>query len=165
VEEVSDAFVPAGEVVAQDPPAGSNVRRGRSIHLLVSSGPAIRTVPDLIGKTRRYAQVELTQAGLRIGETVVVAVPATAEGEVVACRPRAGSSPGRDSRVDLLVSGRPTLLSYVMPDLRGLHRSEAAAQLRRIGVSVAFFEEDERIWRQDPEPGEAVRTGSVVYLD
>jgi hypothetical protein len=45
-KEASSEAVPAGEVVAQDPPTGEGAKRGTKVDLIVSSGPPKRGVTD-----------------------------------------------------------------------------------------------------------------------
>jgi serine/threonine-protein kinase len=53
-----------GVVVAETPPAGTNVPRGAKITLSVSKGPATTQVPDVTGMTQSTAESLLTGAGL-----------------------------------------------------------------------------------------------------
>ena len=53
----------AGIVVAQDIKAGSQVKRDTTIYLTVSLGPETLTIPDLKGKTRDEAILELYKKG------------------------------------------------------------------------------------------------------
>jgi serine/threonine-protein kinase len=165
IQEVADPYVPAGEIVNQEPPAGSTVRRERAVNLLVSKGAAARLVPNLVGLTRRLAQLELSQRGLRLGRTTSVNAGAPTDDQILATRPQPGALAEEDGRIDLLVSGGMREDLYVMPDLRGVRLSEAVSMLRVIGVSVAHVDEELQIWRQDPAPGEAVRSGATAYLD
>ncbi|MEE0946649.1 MAG: PASTA domain-containing protein [Acutalibacteraceae bacterium] len=53
----------AGIVVSQDIKAGSQVKRDTTIYLTVSLGPETLTIPDLKGKTREEAILELYKKG------------------------------------------------------------------------------------------------------
>ena len=55
---------PQGTVVAEDPPAGSQVPPGSKITLSVSKGPATTQVPDVTGQNQANAESILTGAGL-----------------------------------------------------------------------------------------------------
>jgi len=61
-EEESE--VPAGEVVSQSPEAGTEVGRGSQVAIVVSSGEATATVPNVIGRERREAVEAVRAAGL-----------------------------------------------------------------------------------------------------
>lgn len=165
VEGVADDLVPVGRIVSQDPSAGSRVRPGRRVHLLVSRGSPVREIPLLAGKSLRHARLELSRRGLAAGRVTRLATPVRPEGEVIASRPAAGRLPGADGRVDLLVAGPSPRPLYVMPDLRGERRQEAAARLREIGIRVSHWGSHDRVFRQDPGPGSPVRPGMTVLLD
>jgi serine/threonine-protein kinase len=55
---------PAGEVISQSPEAGSQVPRGSQVSIVVSSGEAKATVPNVIGQERREAVEAVRAAGL-----------------------------------------------------------------------------------------------------
>src|SRR5579864_2065697 len=56
-----DPKIPAGRVVAQEPPAGSIARRQRTLRVWLSAGQRSSTVPPLVGETERTAQLRLAQ--------------------------------------------------------------------------------------------------------
>ncbi|MBD3162323.1 MAG: PASTA domain-containing protein [Candidatus Latescibacteria bacterium] len=165
VRGVPDPQVAAGRIVSQDPPAGTRVREGRGVHLLVSRGSPVREVPALAGKSFRHAQLELSRRGLGLGRVTRLATSLRADGEVIASRPPAGRLPGPDGLVDLLVGEPNPQRFYVMPDFRGARWQEAAARLRQIGVRVSHWGAHDRVFRQDPGPGGPIRPGMTVILD
>jgi serine/threonine-protein kinase len=61
VEKESDQ--PVGNVIAQDPIAGSKVASGDRVTITVSTGPGAVAVPDVVGLTRGDARGELQTAG------------------------------------------------------------------------------------------------------
>jgi serine/threonine-protein kinase len=61
-EEESSA--PAGEVISQSPDAGTEIEPGATVTIVVSSGEAKATVPNVIGKLRREAVEAMRAAGL-----------------------------------------------------------------------------------------------------
>src|SRR5262245_32811288 len=61
-----DDRIPPGSIVQQDPAAGVQARRQRSIRVWVSSGPRTIVVPPLIGHTERTARMRITEDGLEI---------------------------------------------------------------------------------------------------
>jgi eukaryotic-like serine/threonine-protein kinase len=62
--EEEESAKPAGEVIAQSPSAGSELPRGSSVSIVVSSGRRQAEVPNVIGKERREAVEDLRAAGL-----------------------------------------------------------------------------------------------------
>ena len=63
--EQGSATIPAGIVIAQEPPAGTQVETGSTVHLIVSAGVDRLQVPDVRGKQFAIAQQELAAIGLR----------------------------------------------------------------------------------------------------
>jgi eukaryotic-like serine/threonine-protein kinase len=55
---------PAGEVISQSPSAGSEVEPGSTVSIVVSSGEAQATVPNVIGRLRSEAVQAIRDAGL-----------------------------------------------------------------------------------------------------
>ncbi len=55
---------PAGEVISQSPSAGTEVERGATVAIVVSSGEKQASVPNVIGKLRRDAVEAIRAAGL-----------------------------------------------------------------------------------------------------
>jgi eukaryotic-like serine/threonine-protein kinase len=60
--------VPDGKVIAQSPPAGTKLRIGDSVSLLVSSGPdeKVYLMPDLIGKDAALVSRTLAALGFKV---------------------------------------------------------------------------------------------------
>jgi serine/threonine-protein kinase len=58
--------VPSGEVISTSPTAGTIVAAGASVSVLVSTGPASDTVPDVIQETQDQAEQTLQNAGLTV---------------------------------------------------------------------------------------------------
>jgi serine/threonine-protein kinase len=67
-EEPSDT-VAAGVVIASDPPAGKAVGPETAIVLVVSTGPAPKPVPRVIGLRMSRAKKLLEEAGFKVGTT------------------------------------------------------------------------------------------------
>jgi serine/threonine-protein kinase len=55
---------PVGVAIAQTPRAGTRVRRGTKVQVLMSSGPPPVTVPETVGEARTDAERALAAAGL-----------------------------------------------------------------------------------------------------
>jgi beta-lactam-binding protein with PASTA domain len=90
-------------VIWQDPPPGTVLKPNTVIQLVVSTGPTLVAVPDVIGLNVPQASKILTAAGVRVG-----AVDSTAGGReagvVLGTRPNAGIGRPRGSAVALVVS-------------------------------------------------------------
>lgn len=62
----SSESVAAGNVISMDPKSGTTVYRGDTVSLVVSSGPPLVTVPDVVGKTEAAARSALQKAGFQV---------------------------------------------------------------------------------------------------
>ena len=67
VRNTANATVPVGIVIGTEPPAGTVDRQGSTVIVLVSSGPALISVPDLTGESLSSAQAAIADAGLATG--------------------------------------------------------------------------------------------------
>lgn len=101
-ERPNDSF-PTGTVIWQDPPPGTVLPPNSVVQLVLSAGPALVAVPDVIGLNVSQASKILAAAGVRVG-----AVDSTSAGKergvVLATRPAAGVGRPRGAAVALVVS-------------------------------------------------------------
>jgi eukaryotic-like serine/threonine-protein kinase len=142
--------VPAGRIMQQDPPAGVQARRQRSIRVWLSAGSRTTTVPALVGQTDRTARIRLEQDGLALGPVSEFRSPDYPADAIVAQDPPAATRAGS---VAVLVNRGEQAASFVMPDLIGLNGDRAADVLRARGFRVTIV-------GQQPYPG--VPPGTVV---
>ncbi len=124
----SGSTAPAGQVLRQDPPAGSEVVPGSSVVLYVSEGLQAVEVPDVSGMTLLRATQVLAQAGLEVSEEVVEEPSAEVEeGLVIGTDPAPPALLLPDSPIEILVSSGPEIV--VVPNLIGLTPATAARRL------------------------------------
>ena len=90
--------VPVGQVIGTNPPAGTQVQKGSNVQVIVSQGPPLQTVPNLVGKTVAAATAKLSALGLKVG-----AVYGPPGGHVFETSPGAGASVKIGSIVNLYV--------------------------------------------------------------
>ena len=168
-EEVFDEDVLAGLVIRTDPAAASEVRRFEHVELLVSRGPELFVVPDLLGKTQVEAAAELGAAGLTVGSLDEEYDESVAAGQVLRQAPEAGAERRGRSAVDLVVSLGPAPVA--VPDVTGLPEEDAVAAIEQAGLGAVVGEAREystvvpagAVLRQDPS-GVEVRRGTRVTL-
>jgi beta-lactam-binding protein with PASTA domain len=82
---------PKGTVVAQSPRPGTQLREGRAVTLTVSTGPALVSVPDVVGLDEQAARAELEAAGFEV-EVVEEATDLVEEDGVVLRQDPAGGA-------------------------------------------------------------------------
>jgi len=138
VDQRPSADIEKGFAIRTIPAAGEVVEIGERITLLVSSGPPQVTVPVVTGLTRDSAEELLTGAGLE--PAVEETESEKPEGEVIAQNPAAGTELDRGSRVTITVSKGIEKVS--VPDVEGLPRRDASAQLRAAGLVPVVREQD-----------------------
>ncbi|MEM7281353.1 MAG: PASTA domain-containing protein, partial [Pseudomonadota bacterium] len=102
----TDPAVPAGEVISQDPTAGTVVVLGTAVDLVVSSGAAPVSVPDVVGQAQATAESNIVAANLVVG-TVTTQQSSAPAGEVISQNPTGGTQVPVGSAVDLVVSSGP----------------------------------------------------------
>jgi serine/threonine-protein kinase len=66
VVQQKESDAPEGQVIEQDPVAGTKVAKGDRVTMTVSKGPATVAVPDVVGLTRGDARGELQAAGFNV---------------------------------------------------------------------------------------------------
>ena len=104
-ERQNDAF-PRGTVIWQDPPSGTVLPPNSVVQLVVSAGPSLVAVPDVIGMGLPHAARIMSAAGVRMGSVDTVA-GGNERGIVLATRPTAGVGRPRGAPVALVISGGP----------------------------------------------------------
>ena len=129
INKPSDA-VPKGSVIRTDPAAGTEISVGSTVSILVSSGTAKSTVPDLAGLDLDSALARLESIGL--SANVVQRDAPEPAGEVVDQSPSAGTRVKKGSQVTLFVSSGVV----VVPDVIGEDRLTAKKRLRQLGFVV-----------------------------
>jgi beta-lactam-binding protein with PASTA domain len=159
--------VAAGRVMAQEPMPGQEVTRGAMVHLIMSSGPARRRVPDL-------AKLDLDEAKAllgRFGFTVVVTsvIDPSYEGKILKVEPAPGADVPLPATVRLTVSAGPPKVTA--PDVVGLTLGEAEAKLDSAGLRLGRVNYDSAsvtdlgaIEGQRPAAGDSVRQGGSVSV-
>jgi len=163
-EEVHDEDVPAEHVVRAEGELGEEVARGTVVRLVVSLGPALRTVPSLpAGAGWGEAAAALGELRLEAVREEVFSetVPA---GQVVALRPGPGTEVERDSRVVVEVSKGPDRVQ--VPALGGMSLDQAAAALESVGLALGqdCCNSRGRVVGSDPTAGAYVRRGTAVNI-
>jgi len=159
---------PVGEVVGQDPKAGTSVREGSVVTLRVSKGTENVAVPDVLLQDRTSAEAELRAAGFEVSATEAPSDTVEA-GRVSDQNPDPGVEAAKGSTVSIVISTGPS--SVTVPNVRGQDSETAQAQLADRGFEVDVQEEEtedptmeNRVIRQDPAGGVKAEPGSTVTI-
>ncbi len=131
ISEENNEALGAGLVIGLNEPT-TQMPRGESVDLLVSTGPEDRVVPDnVIGMTIRDATSLLV--GLRLQAVEEPAFSPDIEvGTVLDSNPRPGEVVPADTAVTLVVSAGPEPVE--MPDIVGLQLNEAIDVIEELGL-------------------------------
>ena len=106
ISQQSSTTVPAGNVISQNPTAGTSVVAGSAVSLVVSTGPV--AVPNVVNLTQAAATTAITYAGLAIGTVSTESNATVPSGSVISQNPSAGTNVAAGSAVALVVSTGPT---------------------------------------------------------
>lgn len=166
-----DEEIPRGHIQSQIPSAGSFVKRGGRVTLIVSLGREVIEVPDLRGQPVYAAQVSLATAGLASGRAGDVFCAGGVSGTVFQQRPEAGDRVSRSTPVDLLLCQDHGGDTYVMPDLvyrdyEGVRRQLSLRGLRFGNVKFEPYEgvAPGIVLRQFPLAGHPLQRRDVISL-
>jgi serine/threonine-protein kinase len=164
-----DPKVAAGQVLAQDPAAGTATRRQRSVRVWLSAGPRATKVPALTGETERTAQLRLSQDGLALSAVSEIQSPGYPLDVIVAQDPAANTA---GAAVALLVNRAEPGGTFVMPDLIGVSGERASTLLRSHGFRVAIVGSTPYpgigpgvVLRQSPQGGFQVAPGEAISIE
>jgi serine/threonine-protein kinase len=97
-----DPHIPEGAIIRQDMPPGSSVKESREIRVVVSKGPKVRYVPDVIGQTLEEAERLLIDRGIKISKVIYVHSRYAPRDVVIAQRPEINEK--ADDELRLIVS-------------------------------------------------------------
>lgn len=92
-----------GTVTSQTPAGGTSIAKGGTVNLVVSSGPAQVTVPNVVGLQLAQAANQLGSQQLTVGN-VTYQDSLQPQGTVLDTNPPAGSTAAPNSAVDMIVS-------------------------------------------------------------
>ena len=169
VSQQSSAEVKAGLIISQSPAAGSRVPKNTAVSIVISKGPEMVTVPNVVNMTREAATQRLETAGFKVEvqESPSTTVP---EGTVTAQEPAAGESAPKGSTVTITVAKRPA--QKAVPDVVG--KTAAAARMTLEGQGFVVNElvditttdpsKAGKVASQSPAGGDLADEGSTVTI-
>jgi beta-lactam-binding protein with PASTA domain len=159
------ADVPAGHILAQDPAAGSRVRRDWPVRITESLGAQRVEIPELTGQTERAATIGIRRLSLELGAVAHLAIAGDPD-VVLTQSPPANASGVDGPRVSLLVSdpvpGNAPPLAYAMPSLVGLSYSSASARAASAGLHMVVTDAPVPATATSPAPTAMGNTPSAT---
>ena len=159
---------PVGFVISQKPNPGQKKKSDTDVEVVVSKGPELVKIPNLIGKTQIEAELILEEVGLKLGEILTGSNPALAEGTVIKQLPETDAQIQRGTSVTITINVISGNLVQV-PNFIGRSLTEVRADLGALGLSFnkAISAPDDiypngTITNQDPAPSFRVPQGTAM---
>ena len=160
--------VPTNRVIETSPSERSRLERGRTVTLVISRGPRMVEVPDVVGEDRDEAERMLEARGLQVAFTDREDEEKE-PGTVLQMSPAAGSRAEKGATVTLTVAKEPQQVE--VPDVLGEEADDAARRVEEAGFRVRRREQaldspdgDGVVLDQTPPPGEKRDKDSRVTL-
>lgn len=153
--------VPAGQVIGQSPASGTELPEGEVVELVLSLGPRIVDMPNLLGEPLADVREVLEANAFEVVEGEPEHHDTVPEGAIIAQLPDPGTAVPQGSEVAITVSRG--IEQVTVPDLAGLTLTEAEEALGALRLTASVTEE----WSDEqPEAGVVITatpgTGEVV---
>lgn len=132
-KEQSSSNYKSGLVISQSLESDSEVNKGDTITLTVSSGEKKITVPNVKGKSQASATSTLKNAGFKVRVKTSYS-SSVDEGDVISQSPSSGSALAQGSTVTITVSSGSERVT--VPSLSHYTESEARQQLKNMGLTL-----------------------------
>ncbi|GIF08732.1 Stk1 family PASTA domain-containing Ser/Thr kinase [Actinoplanes siamensis] len=157
--------VPEGVVISTSPPAGTQLKPGDTVTVVLSKGRAPVTVPNLVGLNINDARSELQKRGLTALERSKDSdQPAD---QVLAQTPKPGTGVEKNAEITLDVSKGPPLIT--IPDLNNQPCGQAENTLKGLGLQVQAnnlnpLNPNSAVRGQNPGPNAQVQPNSGAQI-
>ena len=156
---------PKGQILTQNPAAGSQLAKGQSVSVSVSAGRAQVQVPTLTGlPSSDDARVALTEVQLVLG-TVTQKDSDQPEGMVLSQSPTSGTTVNAGTKVNITVSNG----MVSVPNVVNQSEAQAQATLQNAGFNVQVVDQqssqpDGTVLAQSPVANNKAKKGSTVTI-
>ena len=142
--EYSDT-VEKGRIIRQSPEAGEVIQKGDTVSLVVSRGPQMMEMPDVIGQTQDSAVQELATKGLNATCFTVVNDGSEAAGCVVSASEDAGSMVEVGTTIVLYIAGDVPADAPVEPEAPSDTGTPPAGMPRRAAWNTIRIKQKEAV--------------------
>ncbi|WP_374456621.1 Stk1 family PASTA domain-containing Ser/Thr kinase [Nocardioides sp.] len=158
--------VPEGQVIRTSPKAGTTLKPGATVDLVLSKGRKPITIKDWTGKSFADAKAALEKRKLEVSVASEEYSDTVPEGDVISQDPTTGTL-YRGDTVSFVVSQGPELVE--VPRVRAMGVEAATELLTGLGFEVRTEEADNYlglgfVFSSDPEQGDQVPKGSTITL-
>ncbi|MFO7965709.1 MAG: PASTA domain-containing protein [Desulfobacterales bacterium] len=163
--------IPKNHIIFQDPSAGSEIKKGRDVRIVLSKGTENIPMPNLTGISLAEAHIIMESNGVKL-ETISYASSAQNDkGVIIAQVPLPGVVTRRSEGVNLLIGTGPRPAAFQMPDLTGIPLDKAVMAMEHLNLSVGdvvtVYREEQGINTvvgQHPKAGSRITTSDPVEL-
>lgn len=166
-----NSAVPIGTVLRQIPPAGTKVREGKVLRVVISQGGETIFVPTLAGLPLRNAEMLLRENQLVLGQVTESYSLRMDKGVVLSQDPKSESSVGRDSSVNVVISGgQPPSGVTLMPNFLRKDVGEASVWAQQAGVRLDVAKDTGSLFpygvvlSQDPQPDSVIGADAKIAV-
>ena len=157
------------EIMEQDPKAGTKLKKGDTVSVVISTGEAAEqvTVPDVKGIDEASAVSHLESRGFKVNKEYSYS-DTVGSGEVFAQDPKANTKAGKGDTVTIQISQGGERVQ--VPDVKGESLADAKSDLSSAGLQYKESEEysdsvpEGDIISQSIAAGEYVTRGSTVTI-
>ncbi len=140
-EEYSDDYE-KGQIISQDPAAGSSVEKNTTVKVVVSKGAKALEMPDVIGKTESDAKTVVEDMGLTFSVVDHQYSSSVELGSVISTDPEAGTEVSKGDTVQVVISRGKQ--KATVPNLSNMTQDEASAALASAGLTLGTVETSEK---------------------
>lgn len=124
---------PNGTIISQRPVAGQKKKVNSEVEVVVSKGPQLVRVPNLVGKNQLEAELALEESGLTLGEILIDSSPEFPEGVVIKQLPERNTQIEHGASVSITLNVTEANLVKV-PNFIGRPLTEVRADLITLGL-------------------------------
>ncbi len=167
-ERLYSDTVPIDTIISQRPKAGTMVKAGQNIVVIVSRGARTNELPNLQGRTVEEARVMLSNLEAKLGATEEEN-SSFEKGQIILQNPPAGSVIKAGAVVNIVVSKGPEIKKVKMPDLKGKTKDEALQLLLDNNLMYGAIDpeysdtvEQDYVISQSVEAGSEIEEESIV---
>lgn len=166
----SSAFKP-GVIIDQYPSTNMKVKDGRTVRLTIVNAERSVMVPDLIGRSERSAELDISQIGLEIDTVYKEYNSDVPAGNVTWQYPKGGDMLSRGMGVHLTLSLGVPPNFFQAPNIFGLSKKKAIIQIEKSGFSLGklYYRQNEdlipyTVLDQSLKPGTVLEKSAAIDL-
>jgi serine/threonine-protein kinase len=152
-DQVFSSLYENGCIMQQDIKKGTEIKKGRTVYVIVSKGSKLVTIPDITNQPKNAALVLLKNNDLNAGYETTIKSNVFKEDAIVAQSPAAGQDGPAGIYVNFLRASGKKDKSFLMPDLSGRDVFKAFQTIRKSNLLIE---------KLDVEINEGLKSGTII---